>query len=366
MSSNQKPKIIQYNADYQGCGFWRFLWPQHALNMSGMVEIHHSHLFIRDPLHYAQASVIHIQRQVNRNQYEFFKKLAHLRDRLEFRLVYDTDDITFREDIPIYNPFRRIYISDEVREFQPKIMELCDEVTVSTPYLREYLLNKTSQKKISVVPNFIPYNWMGSYYSEEQILSRYRKNKERPKILYSGSSSHFDTHRITDNERDDFFHVRDMIIETRNEFEWIFVGSHPPSISPYLRSGEMQYFSWKNLIEYPQFLSSLGCSMAVAPLMENDFNRAKSDIKFLEAAALGLPIACQDMCTYAIAPIRFKTGKEMIEKIRDTLRSEESLIDAARAGRKLLEYRWLENKDNLGKFLDLYHYSYGDPRRMNL
>jgi len=366
MSSSDKKFVMQYNSDYEGCGFWRLLWPQFVLNLSGLAQVHHSHLFIRDFVHYARVSAIHIQRQTTPAQYQFFQKLAHLRDRLGFRIIYDIDDIIFREDIPLFNEARKHAVRDEVRESQQKIIELCDEMTVSTPFLREYFLKKTSQKNITVLPNYQPLLWMGNLYSEEFILNNYRKNKERPRILYAGSTSHFDTEGLTRDERDDFYHVRDAIIESRKEFKWIFVGACPLSVIPYIQSGEIEYYPWKNLQEYPSFLSSLGANMAVAPLMENDFNRGKSDIKYLEASALGLPIACQDLCTYSVAPIRFKSGEEMIEQLRRTLQSEESLLEAARTARKAIDHRWLENKENIGKYLDVYSFPYGDRRRQFL
>ena len=50
----------------------------------------------------------------------------------------------------------------------------------------------------------------------------------------------------------------------------------------------------------------------VAPLQVNDFNKAKSDIKFIEACVLGIPCLCQDMDTYNSAPesLRFSSVDE--------------------------------------------------------
>lgn len=366
MTKKNLPYVIQYNSDFYGCGFWRLLWPQFVLNMTGKAAVHHSHLFIRDFLHYSRASVIHIQRQSKYTQYNFYSKLSSMKDRLKFRLVYDVDDIIFFEDVPIYNSAKKEISSIEMRESSQKIMELCDEMTVSTPFLREYYLQKTSQKNITVIPNYIPLFWMGNYYSEELILNKYRKHKQRPRILYAGSGSHFDVGMKTKDFHDDFYHIRDAVIRTKDEFKWVFVGAFPPTLVALLQAGDIEYHPWVDLEKYPRFLMSLNCNMAIAPLMESDFNRAKSDIKFLEASALGMPIACQDLCTYAVAPIRFKAGDDLIHKIRETLKSEESLIEACREGRKRIDKRWLELDENIGKHLDVYTYPYGDPQRKYL
>ena len=60
----------------------------------------------------------------------------------------------------------------------------------------------------------------------------------------------------------------------------------------------------------------------VAPLQVNDFNRAKSDIKFIEGCILGIPCLCQNMETYATAPeqLKFSSIEEFEEKIERILR----------------------------------------------
>jgi len=366
MIKRKIPYVLQYNADYAACGFWRMLWPQYVINMAGYAHIHNTHLFVRDQIHYSKADVVHIQRQCLPAQYEFFQKLSHMKSRLQFRLIYDADDLMFTEDIPVYNECKEILDRVETREATQKIMELCDEMTVSTRELRDYYLKNTKQKNITVIPNYIPHFYMGQFYSEEMILRNYKKHKNRPKILYSGSPSHFDLRGNTKDQNDDFYHVKDAIIETRNEFCWVFIGAFPPSLAPYIQNGEIEYHQWQSLLTYPKFLSSLELSMAIAPLQDNIFNRCKSDIKFLEASALGLPIACQNISTYNIAPIRFNSGEEMIQKIRETLKSEESLITASRDGRSLIETRWLEGSENMEKFLKVYNLPYGDTHRTNI
>jgi hypothetical protein len=38
--------------------------------------------------------------------------------------------------------------------------------------------------------------------------------------------------------------------------------------------------------------------LLLAPLINNAFNRSKSNIKWLEFSALGIPMVGQNMCTY--------------------------------------------------------------------
>jgi len=106
--------------------------------------------------------------------------------------------------------------------------------------------------------------------------------------------------------------------------------------------------------------------MAVAPLVDNNFNRAKSDLKYIEACALGIPIACQDMCTYKDAPIKFSDGDDMIKKIEQTLSNGRKYKSEAVSRYRVAEKRFLERDENLDCFLELFNLKYGDSDRKML
>ena len=358
-SEKEKPNVMQFIADFGGCGFWRMLWPQIILNMSGKAQVSHSQFLNRDLLHYVNSSAVHVQRQGRFNQLEFFKKLVALKKRQRFRLIYDADDVIFYEDLPEYNSAKAKI--KEIGSYAKEIINICDEMTVSTPFLREYYLQNTEQKNITVLPNFPPLFWIGEFYSEEMILRNYRTHRNKPRILYAGSSSHF--HKDEKGGEDDFSHVKEVIMATIGSFRWVFVGAIPIELVPLIKQNMIEYHPWQHLASYPRYLSKLQINMCIAPLQDNLFNRGKSDLKFLESAALGLPIACQDLCTYAIAPIRFKTELEMIKRIQDTLATEETFLAASRHARSLIEGRWLEREENINKYLDVYVFPYGDSRR---
>ena len=104
----------------------------------------------------------------------------------------------------------------------------------------------------------------------------------------------------------------------------------------------------------------------VAPLCENNFNKAKSDLKYIEACCFGLPIACQDLETYANAPIKFKTGDEMIDRITQYTKSSAKYWTASREGRAVAAERFLELDKNIDKYKELYTLPFKDPKRVLL
>jgi hypothetical protein len=166
--------------------------------------------------------------------------------------------------------------------------------------------------------------------------------------------------------KDDFHHVNDVIRKTIDKYQWVFLGAHPLPLVDLVRSGKVEFHPWRKLYDYGKGLYDLNVNMLVAPLQDNIFNRSKSDLKHIEACALGLPIACQDMCTYEHAPIKFKTGDEMINQIENTLRDRKRYKALCRKGRQVAEHRWLEDDKNIDCYMELYQYNVGDEKRVNL
>jgi hypothetical protein len=315
-----------------------------------------------DPNYFRGVKAVRIQRQATLSQLRFVQFLKEVSKQHGFRLIYEIDDICFSEDIPEYNKFKPAFTDPKIRETAQQIMSLCDEITVTCNFMKEYYSTKTGHKHVTVIPNYPPKFWIGNFYNEKRISDNFDEYEKRPRILYAGSGAHFDVeNRI--GQKDDFEHVCKAIIDTRHKFKWVFLGAFPLPLRPYVTNGDLEWHPWQHLYSYAEKIYNLKVNMLVAPLQDNTFNRAKSDLKYIEAACFGLPIACQDLVTYENAPIRFKTGQEMIEKIEETLSKKGKYMNYCAKSRKIAEDRWLENEENYMKYFELYNYAYGDPKR---
>ena len=368
-SSHDPPlqRAIQIYTKGGGCPFWRMIWPGYQLNLTELVQISQQDIFTRNIMDYARVNVIHVQKKLSRSHISFYKKLHAMKNRFNFRMVFELDDALFKEDIPDYNQAKHIFEAEGIYNHLKEGIELFDEVTVTTHNLKNYYQEKTDQKNFSVIPNYPPMFWIGREYDEEILRRNYRRYRSRPRILYAGSASHFDIRPIhPDDIVDDFTPVKEAVLSTLEKYQWIFVGAMPKCLDPFVSAGLVEFHSWKSMALYPRLLAALQVNMWIAPLMHNRFNECKSDLKVLEASALGHPIACQNISTYAIAPIKFDTGDEMLKRIDETLSTEESYINASREGRRAIQGRWLENKENIGKYLDLYLHPYQSERRRYL
>jgi glycosyltransferase involved in cell wall biosynthesis len=227
--------------------------------------------------------------------------------------------------------------------------------------MKDYYESKTGNKNITVIPNYPPRFWLDQY-DELETERNYNKRRKKPRVLYAGSGAHFDVDNIA-NQKDDFHHVVQTVRKTVNKYQWIFIGAFPMGIRDLVRSGKVEYHPWVPLYDYPRLVKKVKANVMVAPLHDNVFNKAKSDLKWIEGCALGLPTICQDLCTYQDAQFKFTTGAEMVDQIDSVMADKTNYMKIVRKNRMIADTRWLENPDNIGKYVELYTTKYGSNER---
>lgn len=364
-SETQLPRVIQFGADLSGCGLYRLGWVSHLLNYQGHMMVTDTTVMVLDPRWYVNVKAIRLQRQATTAQLEFVKFLKEVQKQVGFKIIYEVDDVVFREDIPDYNKFKTAFTSDEIRNNVVDIINLCDEVSVTCDFMKNLYQERTGKKEITVIPNFPAKFWIGNYFNPNRINDLYERNKKKPRILYAGSGAHFDVENRV-GQKDDFEHVLKSIIDSRHKYQWVFLGAFPPMIRPYIERGEIEFHQWQRLYDYPQKIYDLGVQMMVAPLQDNSFNKAKSDLKYIEACAYGLPVACQDLCTYKDAEIKFKTGDEMLYRMEHELKRAGHYKNSSYKRRRVAEDRFMELDKNLSCYQELFLTPFDSKQRLNL
>ncbi len=361
----QLARTVQFYADYSGCGFWRMIWPEHVINAYNRGVVHGSTVMCLDPRWYVHTKVVRIQRQATSHQVAFVRFLKEIQQQVGFRLIYEIDDLVFHEDIPEYNKFKPAFTNPEIRKNILEIMGLCDEITVTCQFMKDYYSSKTGHKCVTIIPNYPPKFWIGNFYDSKTISENYDQYSRKPRILYTGSGAHFDVENRVGQD-DDFAHVIKAIYDTVDEFQWVFLGAYPLPLRNLVQSGKIEFHQWSPLYNYGEKIKNLKVNMMVAPLKDNNFNKSKSDLKLIEANAFGIPIACQDLCTYDDAPFKFKTGEEMIEICRDVLSKKGRYMNLSAKARNAANSRWLENPENIDCYQELFNIPYGHKDRVRL
>ena len=360
---------LNFLADLKGCAYYRRGFIENHINMNDLGQSTSVTKMIFDKGWYRDIKTITLQRQASNEQKQFIEFLKTIQPEFGFKIIYEVDDVVFREEIPDYNIYKHAFDSDQIRQNCIDMINMCDEVTVTCKFMRDLYREKTGKREITVFPNFMPYWWIGHQYDYKKIISNFDANKKKPRIVYSGSGAHFDVKNLNGGV-DDFSHAVKFVVDNVDKYQFVFIGSFPPQIEHLIKSRKVEFHPWQSLLNYPSFLSSLNAQLFLAPLNENNFNRAKSDIKFVEAAQLGVPCMCQDMVTYADAPdfLKFHTGEELEEKVEYLLnwKNRSKYYQLIPQLRQVGEQRFLERPENIGACMEALNFSFDSPQRTHL
>lgn len=347
----KKSKSMRYHdyiADYGGCGHWRMLWPQMIINSTQKAIGSNTSAMILDDSFYRDIASVRLQRQVTPTQLKFVRFLREKADRFGFKILYEIDDIFVLEDIPKYNAFRKAYEDPELQKSAKEVVSIADLVTVPSQTMKEYYSKYNSN--VHVLQNYPPKFWLDGYYDQSDVVSSLA-SATRPRIVYSGSTAHYDV-KNKNKGVDDFSHLIDLVKNTTDKYEWIFIGGLPPPLHQLYKSGKIVLHEWCNIYNLPAFLSSLHVNAFIAPLYDNAFNQCKSDIKIIEAGGLGVPCICQDIVTYANSPLKFTTGDDLADQLNLILNDVSLYTKYSREYNEITNQRWLD--DNYEKHLKLF------------
>lgn len=360
-------RAITYLADYGGCGYYRCISADLLLNLYQKAVIVESTTMILDPRFYNTVEAIKVQRQATPYQKDFIKALQEFtkNNNKKVKYIYEVDDVVFAEDIPLYNRNRDAFTSPEIQNSIKEILSMMDEIVVTSEYFRDYVKDKTGHKNVTSLPNYLMKWWFDRYYDINNLVKNYTKNKKKPIVAIFASGTHVDvTGRA--NQQDDFAGVVQHIIKTRTEFDWRFYGSFPLVLKPFIDRKEIKYFPWVQLPDFPQAMANSGAQVTFAALQDNNFNRCKSNIKLIEAGAMGLPCVCPDLVTYKDAFLKYSNGNEFIDCLKTTLKNQHTYIEQCKKARSHAEKFWLDDEHNLMKHHEVYFTPYGSKERKYL
>jgi hypothetical protein len=261
-------------------------------------------------------------------------------------IIYEIDDMLI--DIPEYNYAVNYYKKNE--DWVKKSMNLADGMSVSTDQLKK--LYSEYCPNIIVVPNHLPKFIWGEIFPAHE----YKDESKKIKILWAGSQNHFAHKRLTGNKvkGGDFGdELINYIRKTTHIYDWYFVGAMPEELNDI--KDKICFMPWKNIFEYPLAVKSIEPDIALAPLIDNEFNSCKSNIKVLEFVACGAAGVYSDVEPYKKCHRKAKTDEEFIDHIEQLATDK-----AARAKTFKRDYNsvrgqlWWEDNNNVQKYIESY------------
>lgn len=336
--------IVQHPADSSGCGTWRMKWPAWtAQSHRRDIRIIESAKLIPVQGFYQDVRMVRIQRQIANEQCEYVLKfLKPLAQRYGFWLTYEIDDVIHMDDIPKYNSGWKAYQNPQFMENIKKIVNVCDILTVTTEELGNYFVRKFGVEKENVfeVPNYLPRWWIGDSYNLDRISNRFSENQSKgnkPRIAIISSVTHYDVNNVV-NGQDDLYHYNEFVKSTVDKYQWVFVGGISNALKPLAKDGKIEFYPGFDLLNYPRLINNLNIDVVVAPLLDNIFNRCKSNIKFTEMAALGIVPLCQDLHPYRkYTDMRFKDANELQNLLDNVLQDKDKYLNIIKHNREIIE-----------------------------
>lgn len=307
-----------------GQGYFRITAPLNAAQQQGLVQeciwyqgSNNHHFTPEEILRLAPQSLI-VQNYMNNGAIQSLASL-HSTPGRPFT-IFTVDDLM--DDLVDSNPLK-CTIAPNPRERIKFALSRCDRLVVSTEYLGEAYRHMI--RDIQIVPNRLEQSlWL-------PLLSK-KRTGIKPRIGWAGGTTHLDDLRL----------LKEIIEATREEADWIFMGMCPDEIRPLVH----EFHPFVSLLDYPAYLASLNFDIAVAPLAEIPFNRAKSNLRLLEYGVLGIPVVCTDIDPYRNSPARLVPNitAAWIEALRERIYDADAREQEGRAMRQwVLQHFLLEN-----------------------
>lgn len=198
----------------------------------------------------------------------YLTKLSEYLHKKNKVLIYEIDDLLW--NIPPNHPSYNDYTS--LSPYIIKAMEYSDVITVSTDELKRNITTSwpALSRKVVILPNYID----TTIWDDFNPTSR---NDSKIKISFVGTPTH----------TEDLSIIEDAIGYIIRKYEHdvsleIWGGNSPKGLSIYSKGKFIPSYT-----EYAKTLSIEKPDIAIVPLADNNFNRCKSNIKWLEFGIIG-------------------------------------------------------------------------------
>lgn len=198
-----------------------------------------------------------------------------IREFFNLPIVMDTDDnVRF---VRPTNPGYQGYHPGSEATYWNKFAfrKIFDAITVSTNNLKEF--HKNEHPKIYVFPNSLD---MKAWKVKKKVWK-----DDKIRINFNGSSAHTESVQI----------IKQPLLKIMQKYSNVlfsipFVFKKMFEDYPQEIKNKITFLPWIKLEDFPKEMANLGIDIGLAPLADNLFNRAKSNLRWMEYSALKIPV----------------------------------------------------------------------------
>ena len=199
-----------------------------------------------------------------------------------------------------YNPgYRCFHPNSENLAYNIKGLGIFDAITVSTENLKKFYAQYTDNP-IYVCPNSMDFEERDKILKKKFTSELYKKGKDEIRIGWSGSASHWENLK----------HIEKPLIEILKKYPnttFYYTGLFGDLFKDPEIKDRVKSVGWSGLKQWPERNKEMNFDIALAPLTDNDFNRAKSNLRVLEYATAQFPVIASP-----VEPYNCFTDKEVI------------------------------------------------------
>lgn len=288
-------KVFFFKSDRYAAGYYRCEVPAKALRKLGVEAVADLKVDFKE---LREFDAIVFQRKAHYLDLELLKKAKSL----GILTIYDLEDNLFK--IPPENPSKSFWNRQRL-QIALNLIRQADLVTVTTSKIEEYV--RAFNKNTKIIPN---------YLDIEKFEFKTKTKIGEIVIGWSGSPSHLkDVQPVIPILLD----LKDRYSD-RLKIKFQGLPRRLINLPPPIEQNE----AWLPYDEYLKEMSTY--DIGIAPLESNQFNEAKSDLKFIEYGAFGIPCVCSKVGEYKL---RVKNGLNgfLAENAKDWLKYLKMLIE---------------------------------------
>ena len=352
MQTNKEriPKILWIARDDGGCGYYRCQQPAAFIKRMGLAD---TEVVLRTPTEQQMlsADLVILQELGSVNSGKIVQFL--LGNKIPY--VAEFDDFIHHVSphntagYPAWNP-GTLYTYRAIEAAKSAFT-----IQVSTPQLaREFFpYNPT----VYVIPNYLDKDqW------DNPIVKR---SDDKVRIGWMGGNAHGDDLKMISGVLHKLVkeYKGSVIIETmgmtKHELEGVFPFQEFSATCPHCGyEGELHHAPGEAQNVYPTVVSSKGWDIALAPVIDNSFGNAKSDLKLKEYAAASLPTVASAVIPYREAVddgarvVLARTFEEWYNGIKDLIDHPEKRVEILKANKEWVGRYWIQN--NAQKTFEVY------------
>lgn len=229
--------------------------------------------------------------------------LAEVAHQMGKIVIYETDDLLHKVEQNIGKvKVDNHDIKDQLR-FVDWLIPNVDMMTVSTDYLKDFYEKKYHKPTFSLNNFYDPAIWRGMYlYKKLRDFWRKKiKGDKTIRIGWQGGNNHF-------------LNNFNYIVEPLNalakqygkEIKFVAMAGQHPNLDPYggeagkrkFLEFDFEYRKPAPFNKFPRALAEMDLDIGLIVVEDNEFSRAKSNIKWLEYSLLGIPSIASNCLPY--------------------------------------------------------------------